>query len=179
MLLCTMCRKGGAPSDGEAQEDTAAVSDMPTVTDGKLSLPQRPNMAVCDYAGVLGDSVRGLEDDLRMYAAELPAQIAVVTMADIGTADPQQIASEISHRWGVGEAGKDNGVVILVQPRKGKSSAKVAIAADKGVADRLSKGYCAGVVADLMTPKLNTGDYYGAVSAAVEDIVATLAHTQP
>ena len=133
-LLFTMCKNTESSSGStDAAEGTMEQTDSVAYVgaDGKLVIPEQATMAVSDFAGVLGDSVRGLEDDLRMYGAQTPAQIVVVTIADIADADPQQIAAEIGKRWGVGKE-KDNGVVILVQPKTAHSVGKVAIAVGKG-----------------------------------------------
>ena len=179
-LLFTMCKNTESSSGStDAAEGTMEQTDSVAYVgaDGKLVIPEHPTMAVNDYAGVLGDSVRGLEDDLRMYAAQTPAQIAVVTITNIG-ADALKIATEIGNRWGVGEKGKDNGVVILVQPKTAHSVGKVAIAVGKGLEPMLTDVCCQGIVSDIMLPKLRTEDYYGAVSAAVADLVRTISMMQ-
>lgn len=179
-LLFTMCKNAGSSSgSADAAEGTTEQTDSVAYVgaDGKLVIPEHLTMAVNDYAGVLGDSVRGLEDDLRMYAAQTPMQIAVVTITNIGDADPQQIAAEIGKRWGVGKE-KDNGVVILVQPKTAHSGGKVAIAVGKGLEPMLTDVCCQGIVSDIMLPKLRTEDYNGAVSAAVADLVRTISMMQ-
>lgn len=175
-LLFTMCKNTESSSKVETvaeHADSVAYVDA----DGKLVIPEHPTMAVNDYAGVLGDSVRGLEDDLRMYAAQTPVQIAVVTITNIGDADALKIAAEIGKRWSVGKE-KDNGVVILVQPKTEHSGGKVAIAVGKGLEPMLTDVCCQGIVSDIMLPKLRTEDYYGAVSAAVADLVRTISMQQ-
>ena len=179
-LLFTMCKNAGSSSgSADAAEGTTEQTDSVAYmgADGKLVIPEQATMAVSDFAGVLGDSVRGLEDDLRMYGAQTPAQIVVVTISDIADADPQQIAAEIGKRWGVGKE-KDNGVVILVQPKTAHSGGKVAIAVGKGLEPMLTDVCCQGIVSDIMLPKLRTEDYYGAVSAAVADLVRTISMMQ-
>lgn len=179
-LLFTMCKNAGSSSgSADAAEGTTEQTDSVAYVgaDGKLVIPEHPTMAVNDYAGVLGDSVRGLEDDLRMYAAQTPMQIAVVTITNIGDADALKIATEIGKRWGVGKE-KDNGVVILVQPKTAHSGGKVAIAVGKGLEPMLTDVCCQGIVSDIMLPKLRTEDYYGAVSAAVADLVRTISMMQ-
>lgn len=180
-LLFTMCKNTESSSGStDAAEGTTEQTDSVAYVgaDGKLVIPEQATMAVSDFAGVLGDSVRGLEDDLRMYGAQTPAQIVVVTIADIADADPQQIATEIGKRWGVGEKGKDNGVVILIQPKTAHSGGKVAIAVGKGLEPVLTDVCCQGIVSDIMIPKLRAKDYYGAVSAAVADLVRTISMMQ-
>lgn len=179
-LLFTMCKNTESSSGStDAAEGTMEQTDSVAYVgaDGKLVIPEQATMAVSDFAGVLGDSVRGLEDDLRMYGAQTPAQIVVVTIADIADADPQQIAAEIGKRWGVGKE-KDNGVVILVQPKTAHSVGKVAIAVGKGLESMLTDVCCQGIVSDIMLPKIRTKDYYGAVSAAVADLVRTISMMQ-
>lgn len=179
-LLFTMCKNTESSSgSADAAEGTTEQTDSVAYVgaDGKLVIPEQAAMAVSDFAGVLGDSVRGLEDDLRMYGAQTPAQIVVVTIADIADADPQQIAAEIGKRWSVGKE-KDNGVVILVQPKTAHSGGKVAIAVGKGLEPMLTDVCCQGIVSDIMLPKLRTEDYYGAVSAAVADLVRTISMQQ-
>lgn len=180
-LLFTMCKNTESSSGStDAAEGTTEQTDSVAyvAADGKLVIPEQATMAVSDFAGVLGDSVRGLEDDLRMYGAQTPAQIVVVTISDIADADPQQIAAEIGKRWGVGEKSKDNGVVILIQPKTAHSGGKVAIAVGKGLEPVLTDVCCQGIVSDIMIPKLRTKDYYGAVSAAVADLVRTISMMQ-
>lgn len=180
-LLFTMCKNTESSSGStDAAEGTMEQTDSVAYVgaDGKLVIPEQATMAVSDFAGVLGDSVRGLEDDLRMYGAQTPAQIVVVTISDIADADPQQIATEIGNRWGVGEKGKDNGVVILVQPKTAHLGGKVAIAVGKGLEPVLTDVCCQGIISDIMIPKLRTKDYYGAVSAAVADLVRTISMMQ-
>ena len=97
-LLFTMCKNTESSSGStDAAEGTMEQTDSVAYVgaDGKLVIPEQATMAVSDFAGVLGDSVRGLEDDLRMYGAQTPAHIVVVTISDIADADPQQIATEI------------------------------------------------------------------------------------
>ena len=176
-LLFTMCKNTESSSKaGTVAERADSVAYVGA--DGKLVIPEHPAMMVNDYAGVLGDSVRGLEDDLRMYAAQTPVQIAVVTITNIGDNDPLKIATEIGNRWGVGEKGKDNGVVILVQPKTAHGGGKVAIGVGKGLEPILTEVCCNGIISDTMLPKLRTGDYYGAVSAAVADLVRTISMMQ-
>lgn len=178
LLLCTMCKKGGSADSTDAQASADSVDEVAYVSDGKLVIPQRRSMDVNDYADVLGDSARALEDDLRMYAAEVPAEITVVTMTDIGGADPQKIAAEIASRWKVGKSGNaDNGVVILLAASDAKPQAAIAVGSH--LSDTLSARYCRDITTNVMTPMLTSGNYYGAVSAAVNDIVRTLASTQP
>lgn len=179
VLLCATCKKGASDAD-TGTVDSAGLIEPQAYVDatGKLVMPERASMAVSDFAGVLGDSIRGLEDDLRRYAAETPAQIMVVTIADLGSADPIKIASEIGDRWGVGEKGKDNGVVIMLQPASANRACKAAIVAGKGLEPMLSAKTCQGIVEATMQPKLSENDYFGAVSAAIDDILHTISATQ-
>jgi uncharacterized protein len=70
---------------------------------------------VSDFAGVISDP-----DEARMTAiiAELQekttAEMAVVTMPDIGGQSEELYANKLFAAWGIGTKGKDNGILLLV-----------------------------------------------------------------
>lgn len=173
-LLFTMCKNAGSSSgSADAAEGTTKQTDSVAYVgaDGKLVIPEHPTMAVNDYAGVLGDSVRGLEDDLRMYAAQTPAQIAVVTITNIGDADALKIATEIGDRWGVGQKMIDNGIVILIKPKTRFSKGQVFIATGRGLEGALPDVFCNRIVEDKMIPILKEGNNYTAATWAALKVI--------
>ncbi|MGM9869300.1 MAG: TPM domain-containing protein [Sodaliphilus sp.] len=170
-VLFVRCTSGKSPG-----ADAAASGDSAEVVAGKLQFPAKPSMMVSDFAGVLTDSIRGLEDDLRRYASEVPMEIMVVTMADIGDADVWKMAHEMSVRWHLAE--KERSVLILIVPKSANSSAQAAIVASEGISHIFSDTYCRGVVSDVMQPLLQDKNYYGAAVATVEDVLKTLSNVQ-
>ena len=177
MTLMTGCGSkpaSGGDSSAASSGDSAEV--VAAVVDGKLVFPAKPSMMVSDFAGVLSDSIRGLEDDLRRYASEVPMEIMVVTIADIGDADVWQMAREMSQRWHL--AKKERSALILIVPKSAESSAQAAIVASEGIRHIFSDTYCRGMVSDVMQPLLKDKNYYGAAVASVDDVLKTLSNVQ-
>jgi uncharacterized protein len=100
-------------------------------------LPPRPEPArlVNDFAGVLSDArVALLEHKLDTFARSTSTQIAVVVVSSLGDYPPEEFAQRLMDAWGVGQKGKNNGVLILVKPKvKGTDRGQVAISMGYGL----------------------------------------------
>ena len=80
------------------------------------SIPDRPIPAklVNDLADVLSDSEEyQLESQLRRDMDTTSTQIVVVTIKNIGAYDISDVALKILRDWGVGQKGKDNGLLLI------------------------------------------------------------------
>ena len=103
----------------------------------KAQLPSPPNppRLVNDYTGTLTSHQIGvLEHKLVAYNDSTSTQILVLLVNDLQGYSIEQYATEIGHSWGVGQKGKNNGVVILVKPKKGSEGGKVNISPGYGMA---------------------------------------------
>src|ERR1700722_15484318 len=86
--------------------------------------PDKPNppRLVNDYAHMLSaDQAGQLESKLEEFARSTSTQITIVTIKDLGDHDVEEYSVEVFNRWGLGQAGKNNGVLLLVSldDRKG------------------------------------------------------------
>jgi len=108
--------------------------------------PPDPPSLVTDYAGLLSGGQRmSLEMKLAEYDAGYSTQIAIVTINDLGGMEPSDFADRLGEAWGVGRAGKENGVLILVNPGEGGQRGKVHIAIGYGLE---------GVIPDITTKRI-------------------------
>src|SRR5690606_33421764 len=74
-----------------------------------------PPRLVNDLAGMMTtEQVQQLENQLVQFDNETSTQISVVTVTSIGSYEVAQYATELAHRWGIGNKGKDNGALIFV-----------------------------------------------------------------
>ncbi len=90
------------PASAERVEDVP----NPLATTGK---------AVADHAGVLGPGYVDLIDGVcaRLKTAT-GTELAVVTVRDLGGTTPEDFAERLFKRFGVGEKGKDDGILLLL-----------------------------------------------------------------
>ncbi len=138
-------------------------------------IPDRPvpPRLVNDFANVLSETERTqLENELVQFAQAKSTQIVVVTVADLDGDDPGNYAFQIGEKWGVGQKDKDNGIVILVKPKKGNSKGQVFIATGYGLEGILPDAIVNSTVIDYeMIPRFKENDYFGGISNGVKVIM--------
>ena len=83
-------------------------------------------------------------------------------------------AFEVGDKWGIGQAGLNNGVLIVVKP-KDDTDGEVEIAPGKGLEGVLPDIFCKRIIDDAMIEPLGDGDYYAALTAALNIIEPVLA----
>jgi len=139
-------------------------------------IPDRPvpPRLVNDFAGVLNkNEYSKLENTLEDFARQTSTQIVVVTVADLDGYDRSDYAFQLGEKWGVGQKGKDNGIVVLLKPKSGNSSGQVFIATGYGLEGVLPDAIVNREVVDNeMIPRFKQNDYYGGLAAGLNVIMS-------
>lgn len=136
---------------------------------GQPVIPDKatPPRLVNDFAGILSvGQKRSLESKLVAYNDSTSTQITVVTVKSLGGEEASFFAFELGEKWGVGQNGEDNGIVILIAPNERKTF----IATGYGAEGALPDAYAKRIVEDIMLPEFKKGDYFGGITKAVERI---------
>ena len=104
-----------------------------------IAIPTAPTGYVNDFAKILpADRVSLLTRIAEDVKAKSGGEIAIVTMADVGTRQASEIALEIGRQWKVGQndaigsRSRNAGVVILLVPKETNSSGKGACRIEVG-----------------------------------------------
>ena len=138
-------------------------------------IPERPvpQHLVNDIAGVLSrNEYNNLEGLLEKFARQTSTQIVVVTVPDLQGYDKAEFAFELGEKWGVGQKGKDNGIVILVKPKTNENSGQVFVATGYGLEAVLPDAIInRDVVDNEMIPWFKQNDYYGGLAAGISVIM--------
>ena len=134
-------------------------------------IPAPTNKLVNDFASVMTtEQAIELECALRLYNDSTSTQVCVVTVESLDDLTPAEYAQQLGEKWGVGQSGKDNGVIILVKKKTKESGGDVFIATGYGVEGLLPDAICKRIVERTMIPKLKEGDYHGAIVDAISEI---------
>ena len=137
------------------------------------SIPDRPIPAklVNDLADVLADSEEyQLESQLRRDMDTTSTQIVVVTIKNIGAYDISDVALKILRDWGVGQKGKDNGIVILAAMENRKIWISTGYGVEGALPDLLTKR----IVDAYIKPNFKKGNYFEGFSSALTAIQSAL-----
>ena len=138
-------------------------------------IPERPvpPRLVNDFANVLTESERQiLEDTLVRFDRATSTQIVVVTVPDLQGNDPGDFSFQLGEKWGVGQKGTNNGIVILVKPKQGNSKGQVFIATGYGLEGVLPDAIVNSTVIDYeMIPYFKENNYYKGLSSGIKVIM--------
>lgn len=129
--------------------------------------PPNPPALVTDFAQMLDEAQRtNLERKLSQYAALHGTQIAVVTIGDTGGSDLADFADQLAEKWGVGEAGKENGVVVLINPGQGNKKGRVHISVGYGLEGVIPDITAKHIIDREIVPNFRDGRFYEGIDQA-------------
>ncbi|HQG36201.1 MAG TPA: TPM domain-containing protein [Bacteroidales bacterium] len=140
-------------------------------------IPDRPYppRLVNDFAGFLKRSeAEALERKLVAFNDSTSTQIAIVIVKDLAGYAPADYAQRLGEKWGVGQKGLNNGIVILIKPKTAYSRGEVFIAPGYGLEGVIPDLVCADIIDNEILPAFNRGEYYLGLDRAT-DILMSLA----
>jgi len=129
----------------------------------------RPLGWVSDYAGLFdGAGMAKITDAITAIKASTGAEIAVVTqnsMGEFGFAEEMALA--YLQQWGIGEKGKDNGLLILILYDEDSDLKEYRFETGLGLEGELPDGLLGQIGREELVPRFRAGDFSGGVLAAV------------
>ncbi|MFZ5942367.1 MAG: TPM domain-containing protein [Bacteroidota bacterium] len=136
-----------------------------------LPVPDAPSAWVNDYAGAFSRSEGAqLNEKLAAFEQRSSTQIFVVTLSDSKGYEPGDLAQRIGEKWKVGQQGKDNGIVILIDVNAHKTFVSTGYGVEEFVTDAVSKR----IVEQEMLPSFRAGNYYEGVNKAIDVLINLL-----
>jgi uncharacterized protein len=148
------------------------------ISGGRLSaqeFPPRPEppRLVNDFAGILSvNEINALEQKLVAYNDSSSTQIAVVTVSDLHGYDIGDYAQRLAEAWGIGQKGKNNGILILIRSNKGEAKGEVFIAPGYGLEGVVPDIVCAQIVDNEILPAFREGEYYKGLDKATSVLMS-------
>jgi len=139
-------------------------------------IPERPvpPRLVNDLAGVLDDNQENqMERDLESFARETSTQIVVVTVPTLNGDAASDYSFRLGEKWGVGQKGKDNGIVVLFKPKSADEKGQVFVAVGYGLEGVIPDAVANRDIVDHeMIPRFKNGDIYGGLHQGIQVIMA-------
>ena len=137
----------------------------------QLPVPSSPESWVNDYAGVFSAAEKSaLERKLNEFEYRSSTQIFIITVEDNGGYSASDLAPRIGEAWGVGQQGKDNGLLMLLDMQ----SRDVFIATGYGLEEYIPDITAGRIVQHELIPNFQNDDYYAGVDAAVDVMISLL-----
>jgi len=120
---------------------------------------------VNDYADILSDrteaAITALSEEIENKTT---SQLAILTVNTTSPLDIEAYAVKLFEKWGIGQKGKNNGVLVLVAVKDRKARIEVGYGLEGAIPD----GLAINIIDKSMIPFFKNGDYdAGVLQAAV------------
>ncbi len=130
--------------------------------------PATPRLVV-DMANMLsGNEEDKLENKLEGFARTTSTQITVVTITDLQGYDVSDYAVKLFNKWGIGQKGKNNGVLLLVA----RNDRKAWITTGTGLQGVLTDAKTSRIFRNELRPAFKDGNYYVGIDKTADAIIA-------
>lgn len=142
------------------------------------NIPDRPSppKLVNDYTGTLSSTqIKNLENKLVHFDDTTSNQIAILIVNSFGGMDKADFADRVGEKWAVGRKGFDNGVVIVIRPKKANQKGEVAIAIGYGLEGAIPDATANRIIDYDMIPSFKQNDYYQGLNQGTDVIMALAA----
>jgi uncharacterized protein len=124
--------------------------------------PPHPPRLVNDLAHVLtAGQANRLEFELDTFARSTTTQIVVVTVPSLGGYDIADYSFKLGEKWGIGQKGKNNGVIIVFKPKTEREPGRAFVAVGYGLEGVIPDATANRIVDREMIPHFKDGDIYG------------------
>lgn len=110
---------------------------------------------------------RLLSQRLAGFADTTSTQIIIVTVPSLDGAAPVDYAVALGRAWGVGQQGRDNGIVVLVA----KAERQIYIATGFGLEGAIPDVLAGRIVRRLVEPRFREGRFYDGLSDATDALM--------
>lgn len=111
-----------------------------------------------------------LKQKLIRYSDSTSTQIVVIIIPSTKGEDINYLAANWGEKWGVGQKGKDNGVVLMLA----RNDRKVAIQAGRGTEGTLTDLMSKRIIEQRIIPEFKRGDYYRGLDKGTDAIFEVL-----
>ncbi len=126
---------------------------------------------VVDQAGILSESVEGqLSAAFKRYETQTSNQVVVATINDLGSKTIAQYGYMLGRHWGIGQEGKNNGLILLIS----KHDRELRIEVGYGLEGLMTDALATSIVHHTIVPFFKRGDFDGGVIAGSNQILEVL-----
>ena len=97
-------------------------------------------------------------------------QLVVATIPSLGGEEIEPFANRLFRSWKLGEAKRNDGVLILVAPNEHRARIEVGYGLEGTLTDALSKL----IITNAMIPRFKAADYPGGIVRGTDDVISVL-----
>jgi uncharacterized protein len=159
-LVAVLCLVLLLPITGWPREAAAADLQFPPLS-GR----------VVDEAGLLSPAEReSLTETLKAHEEATGNQVVVVTLKSLQGTSIEDYGYQLGRSWGIGQKGRDSGVLLIVVPMERKVRIEVGYGLEGALTDATSRL----IIERIMTPAFRSGQFGPGIVAGVGAILKVI-----
>lgn len=138
-----------------------------------LAAPTFPELTgrVVDAADILPAATEvALSGKLAALEGQTTAQFVVVTLPSLQGYEISDFGYQLGRAWGIGQAEKDNGLILIVAPEEREVRFEVGYGLEGDMTDALSRT----IIESVILPKFRDGDMAAGITAGVDSAIGVL-----
>lgn len=139
----------------------------------QFQIPEKPKFqtSLYDYIDLLNSTERTqLEQKLIRYSDSTSTQIVISIISSTEGEYINYLGAQWAEKWGIGQADKDNGILILLA----KNDRKIGINTGKGIEHLLTDALSKRIIERDIIPYFKRGDYYSGLDNGLDSIFKVL-----
>jgi uncharacterized protein len=137
----------------------------------QLPEPMVPLRLVNDFTGFLSEDQQiALNNKLLDFNNQTSTQIYVVTYDELQDYPIEEFADKLAEKWGIGQKGKDNGIIILISPKNHQHG--ITIQTGYGLEGAVPDALAKRVIEKVIIPDFKQGNYYAGLDSATNVLMA-------
>lgn len=147
-----------------------------SILKAQFNIPEPPKKIypVNDFAKKLTEEqIDFLNQKLIKYSHFTSIEILIIIIKSLNGEDPNFIGANWGEKWKIGQKGKNNGIVFLIDVK----SKKLAIQTGYGIEPYLTDALSKRIIEKQIKPLIQEGNYYKAIDEGLTAIFKTLKNT--
>jgi uncharacterized protein len=126
---------------------------------------------IVDQANIIPAATSAaIEPKLADLESKSGIQLVVATVTSLEGEEIEPYANELFRTWKLGQAQKNNGVLLLIAPNEHRVRIEVGYGLEGTLTDALSSV----IISSAIVPRFKTGDFSGGISRGVDGIISVL-----
>jgi uncharacterized protein len=146
----------------------------PFIVLAQYEIPEKPEFQTSVYDDDIkllsASQKNSLEQKLIRYSDSTSTQIVVAVISSTNGEYINYLGAQWGEKWGIGQADKDNGILILLA----KTDRKIAINTGKGIEYLVTDALSKRIINRDIIPYFKRDDYYGGLDRATDAIFEVL-----
>ncbi len=146
-----------------------AIFSLAGIQAQDLPEPMVPLRLVNDFTGLLAESDQiRLNSKLQTFNDQTSTQIYVITYDELQGYEISDYGQRLAEKWGIGQEGKDNGILVLVSP----GSRKITIQTGYGIEGAVPDAVASRLISEVIRPAFQQSRYYEGLDSVTNVLMA-------